>query len=387
MIDVEGPENEKEKMKEELYRNSVDIDQENAHFVVVDMVLEVLEVAKWNVSQKYTDDSSVKYRDQELCLNSSSDTSVQRCSAEVLAQKFMLKLGKWVIPTEELLEELPLATISMWTGCEASLTDKILQRSRMRGAFIWTPPQFQIIYSIHPTQRRSEVLASQNFLCAGCGTEVEPRYMKRLSYCNYLGKYFCDCCHVGSESIIPARVLNNWDFGRYSVCQFSHQLLVSIWEKPLFTITSVAKNLYCQAKELQKFREIQEQLIFIKKLLKACRLSDGVLAEFQQLSFHLSQELHLFSMDDLIKIKRGQYLATAKVVMKSATAHVDTCELCQAKGFICEFCHGPDVIFPFQTDVCSRCQDCRSCFHTSCFRNELCPKCVRVQSRKILKET
>lgn len=78
--------------------------------------------------------------------------------------------------------------------------------------------------------------------------------MKRLRYCDYLGKYFCDGCHGGGEAIIPARVLNHWDFGRYPVCQFSKQLLESIWEKPLFKVTNVAKNLYSQAKELQKFR-------------------------------------------------------------------------------------------------------------------------------------
>lgn len=31
-------------------------------------------------------------------------------------------------------------------------------------------------------------------------------------------------------------------------------------------------------------------------------------------------------------------------------------QLCQAKGFICEFCHGEEVIFPFQRDTCTRCQ-------------------------------
>ncbi len=54
--------------------------------------------------------------------------------------------------------------------------------------------------------------------------------------------------------MIPGRVLNNWDFARYPVCHFSRQLLDSIWQQPLFKLTSVAKNLYSQAKELQRFR-------------------------------------------------------------------------------------------------------------------------------------
>ncbi|KAB5576690.1 hypothetical protein PHYPO_G00200890 [Pangasianodon hypophthalmus] len=384
---ISGAEHE-EQISEAFYRNSVDLDQENAHFVVVDMVLEVLEAAKWAVSQKHsgsfssTDSGYEELCDHRLSSNRSSQNLARRCSAEILAQNLLVELERWWISSEELLREFPLATVSMAPGGEASLSDEIRQKSRMRGTLLWTPPQFQIISSVNPTQRRSDVIASQQFLCAGCGTEIEPRYMKRLRYCDYLGKYFCDGCHGGGEAIIPARVLSHWDFGRYPVCQFSKQLLESIWEKPLFKITDVAKNLYSQAKELQKFKEIQEQLISIKKLLRACRLSEGVLEEFQQLPSHLSDELHVYAMDDLVKIKRGHLLTTAKAVMRSATNHVEACELCQAKGFICEFCRGKDVLFPFQTDICTRCQECRACFHTLCFQDEACPKCARLQIRR-----
>ncbi|XP_053352589.1 protein associated with UVRAG as autophagy enhancer [Clarias gariepinus] len=379
----------KELVSGDFYRNSVDLDLENAHFVVVDMVLEVLEAAKWTLSQKHSDSFSStdsgyeELCDQRLSSNRSSKTSVHRCSAEILAQNLLMDLGRWWwISSEELLGEFPVVTVSMASGSEASLSDEIRQKSRMRGTLIWSPPEFQIIHSVNTTQRRSDVVASQQFLCAGCGTEIEPRYMKRLRYCDYLGKYFCDGCHGGGEAIIPARVLNHWDFGRYPVCQFSKQLLESIWEKPLFKVTNVAKNLYSQAKELQKFREIQEQLISIKKLLRTCRLSEGVLAEFQELPSHLTEALHLFAMDDLIKIRRGQLLPTGKAVMRSATNHVEACLLCQARGFICEFCRGKDVLFPFQTDICTRCQECRACFHTSCFLDEECPKCTRIENRR-----
>lgn len=210
--------------------------------------------------------------------------------------------------------------------------------------------------------------------------------MKKLRYCDYLGRYFCDGCHGGLETVIPGRVLNNWDFARYPVCHFSRQLLDSIWQQPIFKLTSVAKNLYSQAKELQRFRELQEQLISIKKLLSTCRQSAGVLDEFEKLPAHLMQDLHLFSMDDLLKVKKGQLCAVAKALLQSSVAHIDFCELCQAKGFICEFCHGKEVLFPFQRDICTRCQDCRACFHISCFRDESCPKCARLQKRKKLQE-
>nr|XP_055072468.1 protein associated with UVRAG as autophagy enhancer isoform X1 [Misgurnus anguillicaudatus] len=405
----------------DLYRNN--LDQENAHFVVVDMVLEVLEAVKWavclqqlkntnpgqdryetpNTTQMdsfssvdigFEDDSAPKVylnRHRLASFQGSQSSSVPH-SAEDLAHHLVSEFRKQWFPSEQLQnpDNLNIAlqeySYSTTVGDRISLTEEIRQKSRMRGTLTWAPPRFQIIFCVQPTHRRSDVIVSQHFLCAGCGTEVEPRYTKKLRYCDYLGKYFCDGCHSGEESVIPGRVLWNWDFARYPVCHFSRQLLDSIWQQPIFKLPSVGKNLYNQAKELQRFRDLQEQLISTKKLLSTCRLSAGVLAEFEQLPAHLMQELHLFSMDDFIKLKKGQLYITAKAIFQSATAHIDTCELCQAKGFICEFCHRKEVLFPFQKDTCTRCQDCRTCFHMSCFRDEVCPKCARLQKRKTLQE-
>ncbi|XP_030642459.1 uncharacterized protein rubcnl [Chanos chanos] len=365
--------NDKKNNTEPLW-STTDLDQENAHFVVVDMVLEIIEEVKWSVCRL--------------------QCPSMPCSAEGLAQCLVSEIRKQWFPTEEqpcnhdnlstALQEvrLPTDTISMVMADGVSLKEAIKQRSRMRGTLTWAPPRFQIIFTVHPSQRRSEVVSSQHFLCAGCGTEIEPRYIKRLRYCNYLGKYFCDSCHGGLESMIPGRILTRWDFRRYRVCHFSRQLLDSIWEEPLFKLTSVAKNLYSQARELEQFRDLQEQLISIKKLLEKCRFSHEVLSEFQQLPDHLTQELHLFSMDDLVRVKRGHLVPIAKALVRSGTAHVENCELCQARGFICEFCRRKEVLFPFQRDTCTRCTDCKACFHISCFKNKLCPKCARIRSRR-----
>ncbi|XP_052420406.1 protein associated with UVRAG as autophagy enhancer isoform X2 [Carassius gibelio] len=401
------------------------LDQENAHFVVVDMVLEMLEAVKWvvclqqlqnthpphqdrcekpNTSKTdsiysfdsgFEDDSAPKLSPNRYSLasfQSCLQSSEMQCSAEDLAHHLVSEFRKQWFPSEllqnpdNLDSALQEVSVPFMADDRIRLTEEIVQKTRMRGTLTWAPPRFQIIFFVQPTHRRSDVIASQNFLCAGCGTKIEPRYMKKLRYCDYLGKYFCDVCHGGLESVIPGRVLKNWDFARYPVCHFSKQLLDSIWQQPLFRLTSVAKNLYSQAKELQRFRELQEQLVSIKKLLSACRLSAGVLDEFEQLPAHLIQELHLFSMHDLIGVKKGQLCTIAKALIQSAVTHIDICELCQARGFICEFCHGEDVLFPFQRDTCTRCQDCRACFHISCFRDESCPKCARLQKRKTLQE-
>ena len=78
--------------------------------------------------------------------------------------------------------------------------------------------------------------------------------MKRLRYCDYLGKYFCDCCHSYAETCIPARILSAWDFRKYYVSNFSKRLLDGMWHQPVFNLLSIGHCLYAKAKELDRAR-------------------------------------------------------------------------------------------------------------------------------------
>ncbi|XP_064296925.1 protein associated with UVRAG as autophagy enhancer isoform X1 [Phalacrocorax carbo] len=268
-----------------------------------------------------------------------------------------------------------------------NLAEEIKIISKLRGSSGWAPPRSQIIFNIHPSAKRDVVVAAQNFTCVGCGTPIESKYIRRLRYCDYLGKYFCDCCHSYAQSPIPARILMKWDFKKYYVCNFSKHLLDSIWQHPIFNVSCINKALYTKSKEMDRVREAQEQLFHLKKLLKTCRFGERVLKEFEQVPRHLTEELHLFSLDDLVKTKRGQLLPLLKDILKSSTSHVDGCELCQAKGFICEFCQSADLLFPYQIAKCKRCTECKTCFHKACFKSGGCPKCLRIAARRTLSET
>lgn len=57
-------------------------------------------------------------------------------------------------------------------------------------------------------------MAKQNYRCAGCSMKVAPQYASKFRYCEYLGRYFCTGCHTNQLAIIPARVLQKWNFNR-----------------------------------------------------------------------------------------------------------------------------------------------------------------------------
>lgn len=67
--------------------------------------------------------------------------------------------------------------------------------------------------------------------------------------------------------------------------------------------------------------------------------------------------------------------------------HIRNCSLCTAKAYICEICSNNEVIFPFD-DGCIICDKCNSIYHRVCMtrKNMICPKCVRVQERRLQRE-
>ncbi|NXL52704.1 RUBCL protein, partial [Podilymbus podiceps] len=352
-------------------------DSEDEYVIIELEDLENLSVTPDERSSFEPGSNSAEATAQELCrafrkhwLQTDSASQLSGCLSSSKQRSMLLK------------EEIPRELES-----SLNLAEEIKIISKLRGSSGWAPPRSQIIFDIHPSVKRDAVVATQNFTCVGCGTPIESKYIRRLRYCDYLGKYFCDCCHSYAQSSIPARMLMKWDFKKYYVCNFSKHLLDSIWQHPIFNVSRINKALYTKSKEMDRVREMQEQLFHLKKLLKTCRFGESVLKEFEQVPSHLTEELHLFSLDDLVKIKRGQLLPLLKDILKTSTSHVDGCELCQAKGFICEFCQSADLIFPYQIAKCKRCTECKTCFHKACFKSGGCPKCLRITARRMLSET
>ncbi|XP_010769513.1 uncharacterized protein KIAA0226-like, partial [Notothenia coriiceps] len=107
----------------------------------------------------------------------------------------------------------------------------------------------------------------------------------------------------------------------YPVSDLSKQLLDSLWFQPLFHL----QTLNNRVKELERFREVQDQLMDIQKLLNNCRFSPQV--TFDQLPAHLMQRCPLFSLDDLQRLKKGQLGSLAKTLLHTALKHVESCEV------------------------------------------------------------
>ncbi|XP_064638641.1 run domain Beclin-1-interacting and cysteine-rich domain-containing protein-like [Lineus longissimus] len=313
-------------------------------------------------------------------------------AAELVAINLLKKFSDNQLPKASDLEwlvsetDVPQALLPLPDSFPISPDDgerELTTKTRIRGNLEWAPPRAQIIFNIHPPPKRKVLLAKQNYRCTGCGTKVDQGYTKRLRYCEYLGKFFCQCCHSNTIFFIPGRILRKWDFSKYTVSNFSHDLLTKMYADPLFNISDINSALYRKVRALEMIRECRVQLYHIYLFIKTCRLASGILNDLHRLPSHWISEPELYSLSDLVKVKNSEILPHLRNLVTDSVCHISGCQLCQAKGFICELCNNEtDVIFPFELNRVAQCRVCGACYHGSCFVPENCPKCARIQLRR-----
>lgn len=261
------------------------------------------------------------------------------------------------------------------------------EKTRLRGNLEWAPPRAQIIFSIHPEPIRKVLIAKQNYRCAGCGTKISQGLISKFRYCEYLGKYFCHCCHSNALAYIPGRILHKWDFSKYHVSKFSSDLLQMMFTDPLFNIADVNVNLYRKIRQLSVIREYRTQMFFLKDFIQTCRKAKTLQEEINKYPKHLFSDPEVYSIQNLISIKNCELPQQLHHLVGRCINHVTQCTLCKAKGFICEICkNGDDIIFPFELTKVVQCPVCWACFHKTCHFPGRCPKCIRMEARKKKKE-
>lgn len=72
-------------------------------------------------------------------------------------------------------------------------------------------------------------------------------------------------------SVIPARVLDDWNFKLYPVAAFAYHLLEEIWSSPLFQVSTINPDLYGRITALDVARFSRMRLRCVKDHISACR--------------------------------------------------------------------------------------------------------------------
>ncbi|EPB79143.1 hypothetical protein ANCCEY_01782 [Ancylostoma ceylanicum] len=207
--------------------------------------------------------------------------------------------------------------------------------------------------------------------------------------CGIDGLYYCaDCMRAGGEMPIPSRVLRSWDWKQRPVSDRGRAFIEANQDTPVIRIDQHNPTLYDHVPVMKTMKTLREQLQIASMYLFNCR--ESIAEDFRRRVWprdHLYNDIHAYSISDLILLHNGQLEKQVRGFLKHAVDHVMHCSLCRQKGFICEVCEAPEVIYPFETETTHRCPRCFSVLHAECAsKMEDCPKCVRRAKYEIRQE-
>lgn len=200
--------------------------------------------------------------------------------------------------------------------------------------------------------------------------------------------------------ILTIDLFHRWDFTLHPVSVFSYRLLDQIWTFPVFRVSDLNAELYEKVRILRFAKLRRFHLKFVKDFITSCRFADELvfsskillfqlfeplvtyssLSLFDGIEKYLTNDTDLWSMTDFVAVRNGSFLKNITTIIAKCDEHIKECELCTARGFICELCPQKLVIFPWQPKI-RRCNDCGACCHENCWQSE-CNKCQRLKKRQ-----
>ncbi|XP_043110101.1 pleckstrin homology domain-containing family M member 1 [Puntigrus tetrazona] len=223
-------------------------------------------------------------------------------------------------------------------------------------------------------------LDAQNYKCASCPRQIGVS-LGRARLCEFSGQYYCESCHQGDTSIIPSRMLHNWDLTAREVSKQAFKLLTQIEHEPLLHLDALNPDLFDHTDVMEKVQNLRQRLRFLGDYVLICRsgISKQIEPRLQQRTYLLDNS-DLYSVLDLQQIADGHYESYLQSLIQFGSKHVHGCDLCTQRGFICQICNADNIIFPFQFDGTTRCDVCKTVFHSSCkAKCPVCPRCIRIQ--------
>uniref|UniRef100_A0A6V7I186 RUN domain-containing protein n=1 Tax=Bracon brevicornis TaxID=1563983 RepID=A0A6V7I186_9HYME len=223
---------------------------------------------------------------------------------------------------------------------------------------------------------REQGLDSQNYSCFECRHPVGMTFSK-AHVCAFSGNYFCGQCMSTEEYSIPSRIIHNWDLKPYPVSQKAAAYLTGC--TTLLDLKILNPRIYMAVDTMAQLQTLRIQLNLLRAYLFTCR--EPVIESLQKKVTpreYLYEHVHQYSVADLLDIPSGTLAQQLQKIVTFARDHVLNCWLCSQKGFICEVCNNPKVIYPFDMDSTYRCNGCSAVFHANCLNSQKpCPKCER----------
>uniref|UniRef100_A0A0D6QVH4 PX domain-containing protein n=1 Tax=Araucaria cunninghamii TaxID=56994 RepID=A0A0D6QVH4_ARACU len=243
----------------------------------------------------------------------------------------------------------------------------------------------RLIIQIHPHKSVKQLLEEQHYSCAGCykHLNIEKGLMQEFvqtlgwgkpRFCEYTGQLFCTSCHSNETAVLPARVLQRWDFTSYPVSQLAKAYLDSIYDQPMLCVSAVNPFIFSKVLVLVHVMEMRKKLSRILACIR-CPSRTSIQRSLRARRY-LLENSDFFALRDLVDLSKGAFAALPclmEALLKKVYVHItQQCSVCREVGELCGAqlnCEKPSsLIFPFQEGEVLRCNSCGLIFHRSCFK-------------------
>lgn len=181
----------------------------------------------------------------------------------------------------------PVACVAKWFPSALALsTDTPLPPPRLDAKGLPVPHRHHVGLISRSVMRKprgfeakDKAMHEQGLYCKGCLKPLAPQFRAvRLGkswdsakFCYYTGYYYCGACHPCHEmSMIPARMLNYWDFTPLSVCAEAKQFLDMNADAPLLCVSAVNPKLFEFLPVLKLVRSLRVQLCILSEIGSHC---------------------------------------------------------------------------------------------------------------------
>lgn len=212
----------------------------------------------------------------------------------------------------------------------------------------------------------------------------ESQASEQARLCDYDGCFYCQNCHWGDTSVIPARVVHNWDFTPQKVSRPSLQQINLFLDKPNINLEEANPKLFVFLAKLTAVRKLREDLVIMKRYLIECReaIKTKLIDQSLKDRRHLIQSPDIYSVTDLIQVENESLSEFLFKAFNEFDNHIRNCNICSGKGYICEICGNNEVLYPYE-DGAVPCDKCNSIYHRACWTRKTgnCPKCKRIEER------
>jgi hypothetical protein len=242
--------------------------------------------------------------------------------------------------------------------------------------------------------------------------------------CHYSGNVFCSrCMPNGCNFVVPAKILSDWDFTPYPVCDEGRRVLIKNLSTPVVHIAAleplVARE--SSAAVLEAARGVRRQLRILHNVMGNCakaRSSDTLSSIIYSRYAAINE---VYSMKDLLELrglvvapssdhkakssesddavitnvvtrsmtadeKKNSLLERLKQMRDAAVLHcARECESCKvASSKACGLCSDGKRLFVFDTQNVSVCGGCGSLYHKGCWdvAEGKCARCAALEARR-----